>query len=141
MSRAADLPKNCDPRNIGLRVTAWFQKNRRPLPWRENPTPYRVWISEVMLQQTVVNTVTGYFDRWMERFPDVAALAQAGEDEVLTYWEGLGYYSRARNILKAARLIMSNHGGRVPDEYGQLRALPGIGDYTACAILSLAHDR
>ena len=116
----------------------WFAAHQRALPWRKKYTPYEVWISEVMLQQTQMERGVAYFKRWMERFPDVASLARAHEEEVLRLWEGLGYYSRARNILKAARLIMERHDGRFPSQEADIRALPGIGPYTAGAIASIA---
>lgn len=118
----------------------WFAGNCRELPWRENYIPYHVWISEVMLQQTQMERGVIYFERWIERFPDVAELAEADEEEVLLLWEGLGYYSRARNILKAAQLLMAEHGGKLPADHGALRKLPGIGPYTAGAIMSLAFN-
>ena len=111
---------------------------QRPLPWRVNYTPYEVWISEVMLQQTQMERGVSYFTRWMARFPDVAALAAASEEEVLRLWEGLGYYSRARHVLAAARRIMDRHGGVFPAALEDIRALPGVGPYTAGAIASIA---
>ena len=116
----------------------WFAQNQRLLPWRANYTPYEVWISEVMLQQTQMERGVSYFNRWMERFPDIAALAAASEEEVLRQWEGLGYYSRARHVLAAARQIMQEHGGIFPSELEKIRALPGVGPYTAGAIASIA---
>jgi A/G-specific adenine glycosylase len=114
---------------------------RRDLPWRREPEPYRVWVSEIMLQQTRVEAVIPYYERWLERFPTLAALAAAEPDAVLRAWEGLGYYSRARNLHAAARLVRERHGGRVPDSAAALRGLPGIGAYTAAAIASIAFDR
>lgn len=128
------------------KLRTWFSKNAAPLPWRpadlDAPRdPYAVWISETMLQQTQVSTVKDYFVRWMERFPDVKTLAKATEEEVFKYWQGLGYYSRARNILKTA-CIVAKAGGIFPQTRKELEALPGIGAYTAGAILSLAmHKR
>jgi len=122
-------------------VLVWFQKNKRILPWREEPTPYSVWISEIMLQQTVVKVVIPYFQEWMKRFPDIKTLAKAKERTVLRFWEGLGYYSRAKNILKTARVIVRDHQGKFPEEYQALIKLPGIGDYTASAILSIAFSK
>ncbi len=116
----------------------WFKRNRRPDPWRDRPTPYSVWVAEVMLQQTVVKTVVPHFVAWMKRFPDVGSLASASEREVLRQWEGLGYYSRARNLYRSANIVQRDFGGEVPDDYEELMQLPGIGDYTACAILSIA---
>lgn len=120
----------------------WFAANRRELPWRKSYTPYQVWISEVMLQQTQMDRAVVYFTRWVNRFPDLASLAAAPEQEVLRLWEGLGYYSRARNLLKAARQLCDQHNGRLPEDHAALLALPGIGRYTAGAIMSLAfnHD-
>ena len=117
----------------------WFARHKRALPWRERYTPYEVWISEVMLQQTQMERGVAYFRRWMERFPDVAALAAAPEEDVLHAWEGLGYYNRARNLHKAARRIMAQGGG-FPDTPEGIRALPGIGPYTAAAIASIAFN-
>ena len=123
-------------------VIDWFETHgRRDLPWQANPTPYRVWVSEIMLQQTRVATVIPYFQRFMERFPDVAALAAAEIDQVLHLWTGLGYYARARNLHKAARTLVEGHGGRFPDTVEELEHLSGIGRSTAGAILALAHGR
>lgn len=116
----------------------WFAAAGRPLPWRQRYTPYEVWISEVMLQQTQMERGVAYFRRWMERFPDVATLAAASEEDVLRAWEGLGYYSRARNLHKAARRIMEEEGGVFPAAPESIRALPGVGPYTAAAIASIA---
>ncbi len=116
----------------------WYPEHRRNLPWRECVTPYRVWISEIMLQQTRVEAVRGYFERFIARFPTVQALAKASEEELMKYWEGLGYYSRARNLLKAARVIVEKFSGEFPSRYEEIIALPGIGTYTAGAIASIA---
>lgn len=121
-------------------LLAWFAANARPLPWRRHYTPYEVWISEIMLQQTQMERGVSYFLRWMERFPDLPALAAASEEEVLHAWEGLGYYSRARNLLAAARLVMQEHGGVFPSDPEAIRALPGIGPYTTAAIASIAFN-
>lgn len=124
------------------RLLAWYQQHARQMPWRQSqhkhPDPYAVWISEIMLQQTRVETVSPYFERWMNRFPDIASLATATQQEVLTYWEGLGYYSRARNLHRAAQTIMTENSGILPDNVDQLLRLPGIGRYTAGAIASIA---
>jgi len=117
---------------------SWFRREGIAYPWGEEITPYRVWVSEVMLQQTVITTVIPYFRRWMERFPRLEDLAAAQEAEVLRLWEGLGYYSRARNLLAAARLTAQHYGGKLPDEPTVLKTLPGIGEYTARAVLSIS---
>jgi A/G-specific adenine glycosylase len=124
--------------SISDRLLTWYRTNGRSMPWRGQPDPYAVWVSEIMLQQTQVATVTPYFERWMRRFPTVRELADASEQEVLSTWEGLGYYSRARNLHKAARILMEGYGGVLPRDLRTLRALPGIGRYTAAAIASLA---
>ena len=119
-------------------LLAWYDANRRRLPWREEVSPYRTWVSEIMLQQTRVAAVLPYFARFMDALPTVAALAAADERQLMALWQGLGYYSRARNLQKAARIITGEHGGVFPDTYEALTALPGVGDYTAGAILSIA---
>ncbi len=119
-------------------LLAWYRAHPRPMPWRGHPDPYAVWVSEIMLQQTQVETVRPYFTRFLEAFPDIAALAAAEDGPLLKAWEGLGYYTRARNLRKAAQRVMAEHGGTLPQEPAALRALPGIGDYTAAAIASLA---
>lgn len=116
----------------------WYTENKRRLPWRETTDPYRIWISEIILQQTRVVQGLEYFNRFMERFPDVGALAVAPEDEVMKYWQGLGYYSRARNLHAAAKEIMSRFGGVFPEDYSQVLSLKGIGEYTAAAVCSFA---
>ena len=116
----------------------WFRETRRDLPWRHSYNPYHVWISEIMLQQTQMDRGVAYFLRWIERFGDVAAVAAADEQEILKYWEGLGYYARARNLHKAAKVITREFNGVVPCQYQQLLLLPGIGPYTAAAIASVA---
>src|SRR6185295_13371651 len=122
-------------------LTAWFEENQRPLPWRSSYDPYHVWISEIMLQQTQVETVVPYFERWVAAMPDVSALASADEHSVLSLWAGLGYYSRARNLMAAAKILARDHNGEVPCDYEALRSLPGIGQYTAGAILSIAFNK
>jgi len=119
------------------RLVAWYRANARDLPWRRDGTPYRVWISEVMLQQTRVETVRDYYRRFLARFPDVQALAAADLAEVLKLWEGLGYYSRARNLHKAAQAVAQAHGGELPGRFAELRKLPGFGPYTAAAVASI----
>ena len=117
----------------------WYDANRRVLPFRGTRDPYAVWISEIMLQQTRTDTESGYYTRFLNRFPNSAALAQADEQKVLKYWEGLGYYSRARNLHKAAQIMQREYGGRFPAAYEGIRALPGVGDYTAAAVASIAY--
>ncbi len=116
----------------------WFRENARTLPWRETPTPYRVWVSEIMLQQTRVEAVKPYFERFTEALPDVQALAECEEERLLKLWEGLGYYNRVRNMQAAARTVMEEYGGELPADYEKLLALKGIGPYTAGAIASIA---
>lgn len=119
------------------RLLHWFTINRRPMPWRDDPSPYKVWVSEVMLQQTQVATVIPYFERFIRRFPDVQTLAEADPQDVLKHWEGLGYYSRARHLQAAARLIAGDLNGCFPASATAWQTLPGIGDYTAAAIASI----
>lgn len=123
------------------RLLAWFDDRARDVPWRHDRTPYRVWISEIMLQQTRVATAVSYFERWMARYPDVRTVARADPDDVLRAWEGLGYYRRARALHRAAREIAIVRGGRFPADEEGWRELPGVGAYTAAAIAALAHDR
>ncbi len=123
---------------IAAPLLRWFHSEKRALPWREEPTPYRVWVSEIMLQQTRVEAVKPYFERFVAALPDVRALARADEDTLMKLWEGLGYYSRARHLQSAARLICSDHGGEIPAHFDDLLALPGIGRYTAGAVASIA---
>ncbi|MGL5720863.1 MAG: A/G-specific adenine glycosylase [Brevinema sp.] len=120
-------------------LATWFEQNQREMPWRNNPTPYRVWISEIMLQQTTVATVKGYFDRFMQAFPTLADLARADEQEVLHLWAGLGYYSRARNLLETAKKIQSEQN--FPTHVDELLKLKGVGAYTAGAIASIAYNQ
>ena len=119
-------------------LITWYRQNARDLPWRQFPTPYHIWISEIMLQQTRIEAVIPYYLRFMQAFPTVEALADAPDDLLMKHWEGLGYYSRARNLKRAALTIVGEHGGKLPRDIAALRALPGIGDYTAGAIASLA---
>lgn len=123
---------------IARKLLAWYGKHGRRLPWRGLGDPYAIWVSEIMLQQTRVETVIPYFEKWMKRFPTVEALAEASEHEVLNLWEGLGYYSRARNLLDAAKIIRGEFEGEVPRTMADLRKLPGVGRYTAGAIASMA---
>ncbi len=127
--------------DIARRLLDFFDERRRDLPWRRDAEPYRVWISEVMLQQTRVETVLPYYERWLRRFPSLADLAAAPLDDVLREWQGLGYYSRARNLHAAARTVRERHAGRLPDSVEALRALPGVGEYTAGALASIAFGR
>ncbi len=119
-------------------LLAWFRRSQRDLPWRRTKDPYRIWISEIMLQQTRVAAVIPYYERFLERFPNVRALAEAPPEEVLRLWSGLGYYSRARHLQKAAQQIVAKHGGEFPNHEEDVLALAGIGRYTAAAILSIA---
>ena len=128
--------------SLSSRVLKWFDLHgRKDLPWQQNPTPYRVWISEIMLQQTQVATVIPYYQHFMSSFPDVNTLAHAEEDLVLQHWAGLGYYSRARNLHKAAKLVCDKFAGVIPEDIDQVQSLPGIGRSTAGAILSLAYQQ
>ncbi len=127
--------------HIGQPLLAWYDKGRRILPWREEPTPYHVWVSEIMLQQTRVEAVKPYYDRFVTHLSDIEALAQAQEEELLKLWEGLGYYNRVRNLNKAAKVIMEEYGGIMPSTYEELQKLPGIGSYTAGAIASIAYGK
>ncbi len=120
------------------KILNWYGQNGRKLPWRGDSDPYVVWVSEIMLQQTRVNSIFPYFNRWIKRFPKIPELAAASEQEVLSIWEGLGYYSRARNLRKAAKIIMEKYGGELPHDLASLRKLPGIGRYTVGAIASMA---
>ena len=124
--------------NIAPALLDWFYKNRRILPFREDPTPYHVWLSEVMLQQTRVSAVLPYYERFLAALPDIPALAACDEEKLHKLWEGLGYYSRVRNLQKAAKIVCEQYGGQLPADYAALRALPGIGDYTAGAIASIS---
>lgn len=125
------------------RLLSWFDANKRDLPWRESKprNPYHVWVSEIMLQQTRTEAVKPYYESWMARFPTIKDLADADEQDVLHQWQGLGYYSRARNLHKAAREMEEKYGSEMPDTADEVRALPGIGDYTAGAILSIAFGK
>ncbi len=125
------------PQKMLLPLLDWYPAHKRDLPWRRDRNPYHVWVSEIMLQQTRVEAVKGYYKRFLDALPDVAALARCPEDELLKLWEGLGYYNRVRNMQKAARQIMEEHGGEFPQQYEDIRALAGIGDYTAGAVSSI----
>ena len=129
---------NPQPELLPIPLLEWYSEHKRDLPWRRDPTPYHVWVSEIMLQQTRVQAVLGYYERFLSVCPTVADLAQLPEDQLMKLWQGLGYYNRARSLQKAAKLILTEHGGRFPSDYEAIRALPGIGDYTAGAISSIA---
>src|SRR5512147_1059114 len=124
-------------RRISSKLLAWYRAHGRTLPWRGHSDPYAVWVSEIMLQQTRVETVIPYFEKWLRLFPTVQALANASEHEVLNAWEGLGYYSRARNFHKAAKLVVEKYNGELPRDLDELRKLPGIGRYTVGALASI----
>jgi A/G-specific adenine glycosylase len=136
-----DIPKSSRP----AAILAWYDRNRRAMPWRAapgiRPDPYRVWLSEIMLQQTTVATVGPYFNRFIARWPDMAALAASELDDVLHAWQGLGYYARARNLHRCAQKVASERGGVLPDSEAELRELPGIGRYTAAAVAAIAFGR
>ena len=125
-------------KNFTQTILSWYDQGHRDLPWRRTQDPYRIWISEIMLQQTRAETVVSYYERFLARYPTVQDLASAPEEELLKAWEGLGYYSRARSLQKAAKEIVARYGGQLPADLEKLRALPGIGDYTAGAIASIA---
>ena len=116
----------------------WYEKNKRDLPWRRDNHPYHIWVSEIMLQQTRVEAVKGYYERFLHRLPTIEALADCPEDELLKLWEGLGYYNRVRNMQRAAKVIMESYNGQMPQDYEEILNLPGIGAYTAGAIASIA---
>ena len=128
-----------DPRRVRRLLLEHYNAHRRDLPWRESREPYRVWVSEIMLQQTRVETAIPYYHRWMERFPTVEDLAEADEQSVLKTWEGLGYYSRARNLRRSALIVRDRLGGVLPHDSQGLKTLPGIGEYSAGAIASIAY--
>lgn len=135
--QASPAPERC--RRLRALLIDWFDAGQRDLPWRRTSDPYRIWLSEVMLQQTQVERVIDYYERFLLHFPTIEALAAASLDDVLKLWEGLGYYSRARNLLAAARIICERHGGRFPSDSEAARALPGVGEYTSGAVLSIAY--
>ncbi len=140
ISEREDETLDLDARLMAMNgpLLSWYEEHARILPWRENPEGYRVWISEIMLQQTRVEAVKPYFERFLEALPDVASLAFVEDDRLMKLWEGLGYYNRARNLKKAAAIIVEEYGGKLPEQYGELLKLPGIGSYTAGAISSIA---
>lgn len=130
-----------DVAKISDALLCWFALNKRALPWRQHYTPYEVWISEVMLQQTQMERGVTYFERWMKRFPDIRAVAEASEEEILRYWEGLGYYRRARFLHQAAKIMQNQYNGQVPSSLKELTELPGLGAYTVAAILGIAYEQ
>lgn len=136
--KMARMEGDMDTQNFTRSVIDWYDSGHRALPWRATRDPYRIWVSEIMLQQTRAETVVSYYERFLARYPTVEALAGADEEELLKSWEGLGYYSRARSLQRAAREIVERYGGELPADVERLRALPGIGDYTAGAIASIA---
>lgn len=135
------MPSGKTIQSIQTRLVDWYQAEKRDLPWRNTKDPYLIWVSEIMLQQTQVNTVIPYFLRWEKSFPTLNKLADASEHRVLKHWEGLGYYSRALNLHRAARQVVNQNAGKIPDTLAGIMALPGIGRYTAGAILSIAFDK
>ncbi|MCL7454098.1 MAG: A/G-specific adenine glycosylase [Anaerolineae bacterium] len=138
MSGFDDVEANDDLAIIGHRLLAWYERHRRDLPWRHDQNPYAIWVAEIMLQQTRVETVIAYYQRFLQRFPTLEALAKAPLDDVLKAWEGLGYYARARNLHRAARWVVQEMNGRLPARSEDLSRLPGVGQYTASAIASIA---
>lgn len=121
-------------------IIKWYQENKRDLPWRREKNPYYIWISEIMLQQTRIEAVMGYYERFLKSLPTIQDLAEAHEEKLLKLWEGLGYYNRARNLKKAAQMVQEKYAGKMPMKYEELLELPGIGEYTAGAIASIAYD-
>lgn len=141
MPQAADVKiPPLDPAQLRAPLIAWFKKHGRDLPWRRTHDPYAILVSEIMLQQTQVATVLDYYRRWLKRFPGFAQLAAASEAEVLAQWQGLGYYSRARNLHRAAQAVMQDHDGKMPANAAKIRILPGVGRYTAGAVATFAFD-
>ncbi len=130
-----------DLKLLRKQLLRWYQANQRDLPWRRSNTPYHIWVSEVMLQQTQVKTVLNYYRRFLTKFPGIKRLAAADSQAVLKVWEGMGYYARARNLHRAAKAVVQDHGGRIPDRWEAFRSLPGVGDYIAAAVLSIAFNR
>jgi len=122
-------------------ILLWFHAHKRSLPWRKTRDPYKIWVSEIMLQQTTVGAVIPYYEKWLKRFPDVRSLSRAPLQKILKAWQGLGYYQRARNLHRAAKILVQEKGGKFPDRYEELRVLPGFGAYTTAAVLSIAFDR
>lgn len=135
------LLDNFDLHSFQQQLLSWYEENHRDLPWRKSRDPYLIWVSETMLQQTRVDTVIPYFERFIEQFPTLDALAEADEEQVLKAWEGLGYYSRAKNLQTAVREVKEKYGGRVPHDEDEIASLKGVGPYTAGAILSIAYNK
>ena len=131
-------PLRLDVSEFRMRLLQWYDRDHRSLPWRKTRSPYRIWVSEIMLQQTRVAVVVQRYREFLKRFPSLRSLARSRESEVLAAWSGLGYYRRARSIREAARVLVKNHGGRVPKDFEILKTLPGVGEYTAAAIASIA---
>lgn len=127
-------------RNMPELIVKWYQENKRELPWRKEKNPYHIWVSEIMLQQTRIEAVMGYYERFLKNLPTVKDLAEVDEEKLLKLWEGLGYYNRARNLKKAAQMVQEKYKGNMPKSYSELLELPGIGEYTAGAIASIAYD-
>jgi A/G-specific adenine glycosylase len=139
MNRSSTLPITRSPdQTVRRKILSWYRREKRRLPWRGTSDPYRIWVSEIMLQQTTVTAVRGRFEEFLRLFPDLASLARAREDAVLAAWSGLGYYARARNLLRAARVVRWKFGGKLPPDPEMLESLPGFGPYTAAAVASLA---
>lgn len=134
------MSNTCDLSQVPQLLLNWYAKGHRDLPWRQTKEPYSIWLSEIMLQQTRVEAVRGYYTRFLQALPTIQALADCDDELLHKLWEGLGYYSRVRNLKKAAQVIVSQYGGRFPTQYDQVLALPGIGEYTAGAICSIAYD-
>lgn len=128
-------------KKITTQLLEWYRCNKREMPWRQTTDPYHIWVSEIMLQQTQVDVVIPYYERFMKQFPDMQTLAGAGEDDILSAWQGLGYYSRVRNLQNGVREVLASYGGKVPDRQDLIKSLPGIGPYTAGAILSIAYGK
>tara|TARA_Y100001970_G_C14217463_1_gene850547 strand:- start:1520 stop:2572 length:1053 start_codon:yes stop_codon:yes gene_type:complete len=126
---------------VSTSILTWFDIVKRDLPFRKNKNPYNVWVSEIMLQQTKIDTVLPYYNNWIKKFPDIIAVSKAKETDLLKSWEGLGYYARCRNFHKAAKIIINNYNSEVPQSWDNFRALPGVGDYTAGAVLSIAFNK
>src|SRR5262245_56431260 len=127
-------------RTFTKNLLAWYKKNARDLPWRRTDDPYKIWISEIMLQQTTVNTVIPYYERWLKTCPTLKHVAKASEQKVLKAWQGLGYYQRAKNIHKAAKIVQKNFSGKLPDDVEKLKTLPGFGPYTLASVSSIAFN-